>query len=181
MEKSLSSPIPKLNKEQKHTIKVIIDYVRPQKPLKKAHRQLRSCLKISDGFIEVLESNSVGELDTQNKSNFSLKKGCPKCGFSWPKLDSRFFSANSVGRCSTCSGIGTLKSEEGGALAAQCKTCEGTGISQKYKTIFFHKMNIHKLYQTPLEDLLKTMEASKPENPAQKILFEEITRIFVGW
>ena len=41
-------------------------------------------------------------------------------------------------------------------------------------------MNIHKLYQTPLEDLLKTMEASKPENPAQKILFEEITRNLRG-
>ena len=109
------SPIPKLNKEQKHTIKVIIDYVRPQKTSqKRLIGSLEAALKISDGFIEVLESNSEGELDTQNKSNFSLKKGCPKCGFSWPKLDSRYFSANSVGRCSTCSGIGTLKSEEGG-------------------------------------------------------------------
>ena len=94
---------------------MIIDYVRPQKTSqKRLIGSLEAALKISDGFIEVLESNSEGELDTQNKSNFSLKKGCPKCGFSWPKLDSRYFSANSVGRCSTCSGIGTLKSEEGG-------------------------------------------------------------------
>jgi excinuclease ABC subunit A len=72
------------------------------------------------------------------EKRFSTTSACPKCGFSVPELDPRFFSFNTAqGRCTTCDGDGVVeaprkrrkKGEEETALFEPCPDCGGARLA----------------------------------------------------
>jgi len=184
-------PIPKLEREIKHTVKLIIDYVK----LSKANRdRLKTSIKTAwdqtGGFAEYYLSDSKGHIDINNGGVASSQDGCPSCGFSWPKLDSRYFSANSLGRCNHCFGFGiepdlydfedeselAQVEEEHGSL---CKICEGTGLNPKYDAITLEDKTLRQLVSMSVSDLVgfvgelsNTVLAS---NPAFTRVYEKIS------
>jgi len=140
------TPAPVLAKTEKHTVKLIIDYI----PVKAAaasrlRRSVDTALSEGRGFVEVFATSSLA-FTGDNGAVFATKGGCPVCAYSWPRLDSRHFSANSLGQCPVCLGLGfdaaglgeaqpgddedgDLNLRERTGLNAACIACQGTGLT----------------------------------------------------
>jgi excinuclease ABC subunit A len=181
---------PKLEREVKHTIKVVIDYVKVTAgKLGRLEQAIEKAQDMSDGFAEYYISDKAGHIDLKSGGSASRRDGCPSCGFSWPKLDSRYFSANSVGRCSHCFGFGLepdlydfedesqLASIEGGQ-GDHCKVCSGTGLNPKYDAIKFQGQTMGSLMQLSILDLhrfaLSLRGSVAAENAAFLRVYEKI-------
>src|SRR5712692_2385005 len=94
-----------LNKNQRHTIEVIVDRLAIRPGIEK---RLSDSLEVAFRYghdllkIERLEAKSGGEI------YFSQHFACVDCGISYPEITPRMFSFNSPhGACTTCSGIGS--------------------------------------------------------------------------
>ena len=98
----LSDP-PKLVKNKKHTVEIVIDrlIVRPDIQ-QRLTDSLETAMKLAEGL--VIASVVDGE-DTLFSQNYA----CPDCGISIGELTPRMFSFNNpYGACPTCSGLGML-------------------------------------------------------------------------
>ena len=98
----LSQP-PKLVKNKKHTLEVVIDrlVVRPDIQ-QRLTDSLETAMKLADGLAI---ANIVGGEDMLFSQNYA----CPDCGISIGELTPRMFSFNNpYGACPTCSGLGAL-------------------------------------------------------------------------
>ena len=172
------SPAPKLNKEKKHTIKVIIDYIKGKNSSqKRLLASLETAAEIGQGYIDVIPCDQKNKLIVNKKRSYSLNSGCPTCGYSWPKLDSRYFSANSLGKCSSCNGLGSTNNRVETTLGTECSSCNGTGIHKKFKSFEIEGETIHFLYKQPVKNILEFVKKVPPINPAQKLLLNEIKKI----
>ena len=90
--------MPKLNASEKHDLFLVVDIIKADP--KKSSRILKAielCLKEGDGEGFYVEVKSGLKFDLENQITFTKEGGCPECGFAWPKLDSRYFSPNSLG------------------------------------------------------------------------------------
>lgn len=158
-------PIPSLSKEKKHTVKLICDYVKVnQKNLNRLAQALDLALALNNDYCEIFTSSqSDGSLDMDSKVGISMSAGCSQCGYSWPHLDSRHFSANSLGRCTHCAGYGqpaslveeeSLEADEDlGSECTICEICEGTGLNSKFDAIQVDQRSLRSMYQMSLEQL----------------------------
>ncbi|MCL6561775.1 MAG: excinuclease ABC subunit UvrA [Firmicutes bacterium] len=93
---------PKLEKNLKHTISVVVDrvVVRPEGRQRLAE-SLEQALAVSGGVVE------VGEPDQAEAEVFSRELACPECGISLEELSPRMFSFNApYGACPECTGLG---------------------------------------------------------------------------
>lgn len=150
-------PLPKLRKEERHSIKLIIDVVKvngasPSRLI----RSLQTALEEGAGYCEVIPAQGGSRLDLNAKAVFSIKGGCPQCGFSWPKLDPRYFSANSLGKCTSCQGMGHIDEQEGDGeilFVGTCGECRGTGLHSQYSSIRLGGAAAADLYLMPITEL----------------------------
>lgn len=92
-----------LEKNQKHTIDVVVDrIVKKEGYRSRLADSLETALKLADGEA-IVENLTKGE-----EKLFSANQACPICGFSVPKLEPRLFSFNNpLGACPDCKGLGT--------------------------------------------------------------------------
>ncbi|HZQ61612.1 MAG TPA: excinuclease ABC subunit UvrA, partial [Casimicrobiaceae bacterium] len=95
-----------LNKNQRHTIEVIVDRLAIRAGIEK---RLSDSLEVAFKYghdllkIERLDGKDAGEI------YFSQRFACVECGISYPEITPRMFSFNSPhGACSACSGIGSI-------------------------------------------------------------------------
>jgi len=98
---SLGSKIPKLDKNKKHTIEVVVDRFT-------ATNQNRQRLveAIKTGIRESADGLVIVTLE-KKELLFSQKNSCPDCGISVGELQPRMFSFNSpYGACPECHGLG---------------------------------------------------------------------------
>ncbi len=98
----LSEP-PKLDKNKKHTVEIVIDrlVVRPDIQ-QRLTDSLETAMKLAEGL--VIASVIDGE-----DMLFSQNYACPDCGISIGELTPRMFSFNNpYGACPTCTGLGVL-------------------------------------------------------------------------
>ncbi|MBM4252778.1 MAG: excinuclease ABC subunit UvrA [Deltaproteobacteria bacterium] len=186
------TPVPQLNKELKHTIKIIIDTVKIKpEAASRLRRSIETALAEGQGFVDVAPCDARGKLDESSLQTFAAAGGCPQCGFSWPRLDSRHFSANSLGQCKACRGLGYdttglgssgLSDEEAEAdssgdlslrarlgLDAPCQACRGTGLSPELSAIRLGEaspLDLQQLTLLKLEDWLTQLIAHRGSNPA---------------
>jgi excinuclease ABC subunit A len=96
--------LPKLKKNGKHDIDVVIDRLRTRPDMKqRLAESFEAALRIADG-------RAIGfEMDSGREHLFSSKFGCPVCNYSLSELEPRLFSFNSpVGACPTCDGLGQV-------------------------------------------------------------------------
>ncbi len=91
---------PRLDKQKKHTIEVVVDRLRPSAGEKsRLFDSIQSALKVGNGVVVV----SVDGKDTM----YSQRNACPHCGISLGDLEPRTFSFNSpFGACKECNGLG---------------------------------------------------------------------------
>jgi excinuclease ABC subunit A len=179
------TPLPELAKEEKHTLKLIVDSVRIQD----SHRQrlarsLHLALTEGEGYVEcfILEKN--GQLDIKTQTLYSAQGGCSECGYSWPALDSRYFAINSLGRCEDCDGLGVLadeKEKEESVLQRvtkqNCETCRGTGLAERLSAITLAEKTLRDLNLMPIRDLCVFFEGLKKtstQNEAYKRVLDEL-------
>src|ERR671928_367630 len=91
---------PRLDKQKKHTIEVVVDRLKPSTEEKsRLFEAIQSSLKVGNGLVIV----SIDGKDTL----YSQRNACPHCGISLGDLEPRTFSFNSpFGACTKCNGLG---------------------------------------------------------------------------
>lgn len=96
--------IPKLDKNKKHTIEVVIDRLKTRPDLKqRLAESFETALRHADGRAIAVE------MDTHQEHWFSAKFACPVCSYSLPELEPRLFSFNNpMGACPKCDGLGQI-------------------------------------------------------------------------
>lgn len=159
-------PLPDLAREEKHTIKVQIDLlkVKAESP-ERLGRSVEALLELSGGYGEWVTVDTKGSWNLDQRQIFSVKSGCPECGFSWPRLDSRYFNPNSLGRCIDCDGYGVLDvidesedSEDDSDIDQSteivCESCDGTGVQSEAKSIRLSGRAIHEILNLPVKEVV---------------------------
>src|SRR5689334_18372835 len=98
---------PRLAKNRKHTIDVVVDRVRASAEARqRLAESLETALRHADGRAAVVESDSGKE------HLFSARYACPApgCDYALPELEPRLFSFNNpAGACPRCDGLGTVE------------------------------------------------------------------------
>ena len=96
--------LPKLKKNIKHTVEVVVDRVKVRPELKqRLAESFETALRHSDGRALAVE------MDGGREHLFSAKFACPICSYSLPELEPRLFSFNNpMGACPRCDGLGSI-------------------------------------------------------------------------
>jgi excinuclease ABC subunit A len=97
---------PKLKKQEKHTIEVVIDRL-TAKPESKSRLtdSIETALKLGNGLVLL---DFVDAKGPEKEHTYSEHLACHDCNLSFEELEPRSFSFNSpFGACAECSGIGT--------------------------------------------------------------------------
>jgi excinuclease ABC subunit A len=102
---SLSEP-PKLKKQEKHTIEVVVDRLTAKAESKsRLTDSIETALRLASGIVLL---DFVDAKGTEKERTYSEHLACHDCNLSFEELEPRSFSFNSpFGACSECSGIGT--------------------------------------------------------------------------
>ena len=95
----------KLNKQQWHTIEIVVDRLVINEEIDELRSRLtdslETALKLGNGLIKVLDS------ETGEENLFSEHFACVECGYSIDEIEPRTFSFNNPqGACSDCTGLG---------------------------------------------------------------------------
>ena len=102
---SLSEP-PKLKKQEKHTIEVVVDRLTAKAESKsRLTDSIETALRLASGIVLL---DFVDAKGAEKERTYSEHLACHDCNLSFEELEPRSFSFNSpFGACSECSGIGT--------------------------------------------------------------------------
>ena len=97
---------PKLKKQEKHTIEVVIDRLTAKAESKsRLTDSIETALKLGNGLVLL---DCVDAKGPEKEHTYSEHLACHDCNLSFEELEPRSFSFNSpFGACAECSGIGT--------------------------------------------------------------------------
>jgi excinuclease ABC subunit A len=103
--------LPKLERNRKHTIEIVIDRVKIEKAEAGRPGGLRQ--RLAESFETALRHADgralAVETDHAREHLFSAKFACPICSYSIPELEPRLFSFNNpMGACPRCDGLGEV-------------------------------------------------------------------------
>ncbi len=98
---------PALNKNQRHTIEVVVDRLAIRKGIEK---RLSDSLEVAFRYgHDLLKVERLEAPASEAEIYFSQRFACVECGISYPEITPRMFSFNSPhGACPECSGIGSI-------------------------------------------------------------------------
>src|ERR1700758_2566798 len=98
---------PVLNKNQRHTIEVMVDRLAIRKGIeKRLSDSLEGAFKYGQDLLKVERLDGP---KNESEIYFSQRFACVDCGISYPEIEPRMFSFNSPhGACTECSGIGSI-------------------------------------------------------------------------
>ncbi len=96
--------VPKLDKNRKHTIEVVVDRLKVRMDAKqRLAESFETALRHAEGRALAVE------MDSGTEHLFSAKFACPVCSYALPELEPRLFSFNNpMGACSQCDGLGQI-------------------------------------------------------------------------
>ena len=102
------SEIPKLKKQEKHTIEVVVDRLSVKTESKsRLTDSIETALRLANGLV-VLDFVDQKNGSPDKEKVFSEHMACHDCELSFEELEPRSFSFNSpFGACPECTGIGT--------------------------------------------------------------------------
>ena len=97
------SDLPKINKNQKHTIEIVVDRLIVREGIEsRLSDSLETAMRLSGGL-------AVSSIQDGEDTLFSQNYACPECGVSIEELTPRMFSFNNpYGACPACTGLGAL-------------------------------------------------------------------------
>ena len=100
--------VPKLKKQEKHTIEVVVDRLSVKEESKsRITDSIETALRLASGLV-ILDFVDLKAGSRDKEKSFSEHMACPDCEISFEELEPRSFSFNSpFGACAECSGIGT--------------------------------------------------------------------------
>ena len=157
----LDEELPKLEKNIKHTISVVIDRLVVKEGIeKRLSDSIETAIKLADGLVSVEKVGEGSEL-------FSTKYSCPDCGISIEEIEPRLFSFNNpFGACPECHGLGFNESidenlvvkDKNLSLRQGAMTVSGWNLeSGKIAEMSFQSLATHYGFSldTPVKDLPK--------------------------
>ena len=97
---------PKLKKQEKHTIEVVVDRLTAKAESKqRLTDSIETALKLASGLVTL---EFVDAKASEKERTYSELLACHDCGLSFQEMEPRSFSFNSpFGACSECTGIGS--------------------------------------------------------------------------
>jgi excinuclease ABC subunit A len=100
--------VPKLKKQEKHTIEVVVDRLTVKAESKtRLTDSIETALRLASGLV-ILDFVDKKTGSANKERTYSEHMACHDCGLSFEELEPRSFSFNSpFGACPDCSGIGT--------------------------------------------------------------------------
>lgn len=100
--------IPKLKKQDKHTIEVVVDRLAVKTDAKtRLTDSVETALKLANGLV-ILDFVDLDAKNSEKEKVFSEHMACHDCELSFEEMEPRSFSFNSpFGACPECTGIGT--------------------------------------------------------------------------
>ena len=100
--------VPKLKKQEKHTIEVVVDRLSVKSESKsRITDSIETALKLASGLV-ILDFVDAKKGSPDKEKSFSEHMACHECELSFEELEPRSFSFNSpFGACPECTGIGT--------------------------------------------------------------------------
>ncbi|WP_028950420.1 excinuclease ABC subunit UvrA [Sulfurihydrogenibium subterraneum] len=150
----LTEEIPKLEKNKKHTIEVVVDRITIKEGIRtRVNDSVEQALKLSDGLVV------INIVDRQEDIIYSEKFACPVHNFSIPEISPRLFSFNSpYGACPVCKGLGVIHKIDETALIDENRSAIeafriSDSISFKYikammgEILDFHRINRYKKFK----------------------------------
>ena len=123
----------KLNKQQKHSIEIVVDrlVMRADDSLsRRLADSVEAALKLANGLVGILTDDDTVAL-------YSEQLACIRCGLSYPEITPRVFSFNSPhGACSACDGIGFkmpsgCPDKDDWAYTDPCASCRGARLKRE--------------------------------------------------
>lgn len=106
---------PKLDKQKKHTIEVVVDRLKLgaeagsadwQALRQRLAESFETCIRVGDG--KAIAVNMEAEKGGK-ETLFSAKFSCPSCDYSLSEMEPRLFSFNNpMGACPSCDGLGQI-------------------------------------------------------------------------
>ena len=96
--------LPRLEKNRKHTVEIVVDRIKVQADAKqRLAESFETALRHAEGRAVALETDSGRE------HLFSAQFACPHCAYSLAELEPRLFSFNNpMGACPKCDGLGQV-------------------------------------------------------------------------
>jgi excinuclease ABC subunit A len=102
--------LPKLDRNKKHTIEIVIDRLKIEARAANAAGQKQRLAESFETALRHADGRAIAvEMDSGAEHLFSAKFACPICSYSIPELEPRLFSFNNpMGACPRCDGLGQI-------------------------------------------------------------------------
>ena len=174
----LGEPIT-LNKQQKHTIEIVVDRLIVQDEERTSRRladSLETALNLAGGIVGVLTGENTVTL-------YSETLACIQCGISYPEVEPRIFSFNSPhGACPACDGIGYVSQSscpESMDLTESdtCPLCRGTRLKQESLSVKISRQSIADITKLSIKetaDFFQMLQLSERERFIGQRILKEI-------
>ena len=148
---------PKLKKNFKHTIDVVVDRLVIKKNIQqRLSESIEVALILSEGLLY------IENLENKNISIFSSKFACPVSGFSIEEIEPRLFSFNAPqGACSECDGIGIEKYFDEKKIIPDDSRAISNGAIKPWETKIFGYQK--KYFIETIDKILKQFKIRKNE------------------
>ncbi len=159
--------IPALDKNQKHTIEVVVDRVKVRPEIKqRLAESFETALRHADGRALAVE------MDSGQTHLFSARFSCPVCNYALQELEPRLFSFNNpMGACPHCDGLGIITFFDPKRVVAhpQLSLAGGAikGWDRRNQFYFQLLMDLARFYEFDLEIPFEALN----EDIQQRILF----------
>lgn len=139
---------PKLERQQKHVIEVVIDRLKVEPEIKqRLAESFETALNLTQGIVR------IAFFDKQPDITFSANYACHVCGFSLDELEPKLFSFNNpAGACPSCDGLGNKQVFDVNKLVKQDLTLNQGAIRS------WNRQNMY--YYQQLEALAKHYQFS---------------------
>jgi excinuclease ABC subunit A len=154
---------PKLKKTKEHTIDLVLQNVSRAKDV--TREAFDRALRWGGGAVKLRTLAGKERL-------LSTRSACPKCGFSVPELDPRWFSfATAQGRCPTCEGEGEIegRTRKGITEWLICPDCDGARLSPIPRSVKLEGHRYHELTARAVSGVLEEVQRFRFAGDAQKI------------
>jgi excinuclease ABC subunit A len=127
--------VPKLKKQEKHTIEVVVDRLTVKESAKRRLTDsVETALKLGNGLV-TLEFVDHPEDDPHRERTFSEHLACLYDDLSFEEMEPRSFSFNSpFGACVTCHGLGTRKEVDPELVVPDPEKTLGEGALQPWSS-----------------------------------------------
>jgi excinuclease ABC subunit A len=149
---------PRLAKNVKHTVEVVIDRLRSRADTKqRLAESFETALRHADGKAVVVET------DTHKEHLFSARFSCPACDYALPELEPRLFSFNNpMGACPRCDGLGSVEFFDPRRIVAHPNLSLASGAIRGWdrRNHFYHAMlqSLAKHYRFDIEQPWEMLE-----------------------